>query len=506
MLVDWRRSEAAQGVARKLAWLNPDRLIPDLGFLRTLIVGTGVGWSVLFVALGLGYELQLYGDGSIFSYAIATEATWPFHWHNISSRIFVHLLTHIPAETYVRLSGDAGGGIAIYGLLFFGAPFLGLAATYAADRSGSRVVFTCACLSTACLCPLVFGCPTEMWVAHSAFWPAVAISHCARRDALGAAAVFVSMLALALTHEGALVLAASILAPLLLRGTASFAFRRAAVAFLAAVAVWAAVRVLLPPDAYFASIVATAAFNFFDVTALAQSPMLVLVGAVAAYLALAASGRSIAPCRSRVLAVPIVVAGLAVYWVWFDNSIHAENRYQFRTALFIATPLLGMVAAVLSQSAPDGYGPCPSRLAYLQALIKKYAPSRAAAGAIIIIALVHAVETAKYVSSWTDYKAAVRALATGSLSDPQLGDSSFVSADRMSRDRQALSWFSTTPYLSVLVAPRFQPSRLVVDPNAGYYWLSCETAAANHQGNGSIPRASRRLVRIYSCLHRPPSG
>jgi hypothetical protein len=117
---------------------------------------------------------------------------------------------------------------------------------------------------------------------------------------------------------------------------------------------------------------------------------------------------------------------------------------------------------------------------------------------------VHAVETAKYVSAWTEYKAAVRALAMGSASDPQLGDPVFVSADRIGERLNLLSWFSTTPYLSVLVAARHQPRRLVVDPNGGYYWLSCETAAESHQGDRSIPRESRRLVRAYSCLHRPP--
>ena len=277
MAVSSRRLEAARGVAHQTTWLNW-----DLGFLRTLVRGAGIGWSVLFVAVGLAYELQLYGDGSIFAYAIATGETWAFHWHNIPNRLFVHLLTHVPAETYVRLTGDAGGAIAIYGLLFFGAPLMGLAATYAADRSEGRVIFTFACLSTACLCPLVLGCPTETWIAHSAFWPAVAILHFARCDALGTGAVFLALLALAFSHEAGLVLAASILAPLLLRGPGSFAFLRAAAAFLVVLGVWVAVRVLLPPDAYYASIVGRAAFLFIDVAALAQNPMLLLVAAVAA--------------------------------------------------------------------------------------------------------------------------------------------------------------------------------------------------------------------------------
>jgi hypothetical protein len=497
MVANSRRLEAAPGVEWEKDW--------DMIFLRTLARGAGIGWSVLFVVVGLGYKLQLYGDGSIFSYAIATGETWAFHWHNIPGRLFVHLLTHVPAETYVRLSGDAGGGIVIYGFLFFAAPLLGLAVTYAADRSHSRVIFTIACLSTACLDPLVFGCPTEMWIAHSAFWPAVAITHFARRGALGTAAVFLSLLALAFTHEGGLVLAASILAPLLLRGLGSLAFLRAAAAFLVALGVWAAVKVLVPPDAYYADIIGRAVLTFIDVAALVHNPLLLLVAAVAAYVALVPALGWIAPARSHVVSVLIVVAGLAIYWWSFDGSIHAENRYAFRIAVFGATALLGLVTGLLVDSAGRSSDAYPQSLAYLQALDRRYALSRAAAGALILIALVHAVETEKFVSAWTGYKAAVRTLAMGSLSDPQLGDPNFVSSARIREDLQALSWFSTTPYLSVLLAPSFQPRRLVVDPYGAYYWLSCETAAASHAGNGSLPRESRRLVRVYSCLHRPLS-
>jgi hypothetical protein len=91
----------------------------------------------------------------------------------------------------------------------------------------------------------------------------------------------------------------------------------------------------------------------------------------------------------------------------------------------------------------------------------------------------------------------------GRAADPQLGDARFVSADRIGTRLNLLSWFSTTPYLSVLVAPGHQPRRLVVDPNGGYYWLACETAAASLAGIRALPQESRRLVRVYSCLHRP---
>ena len=44
--------------------------------LRRLAVTLGLGWSALFVLVGVGFRLQLYGDGSIFSYSVAVRDGW----------------------------------------------------------------------------------------------------------------------------------------------------------------------------------------------------------------------------------------------------------------------------------------------------------------------------------------------------------------------------------------------------------------------------------------------
>jgi len=116
--------------------------------------------------------------------------------------------------------------------------------------------------------------------------------------------------------------------------------------------------------------------------------------------------------------------------------------------------------------------------------------------------LVHTVETAKFVAAWMNYLAAVRGLATGVASDPALGDSRFVSSQRIRADLNRLGWSSTTHFLSVLVAPGFAPTRLVLDPNANYFWLSCKTATANREADRVVPADSRELVRVHACMHR----
>ena len=113
----------------------------------------------------------------------------------------------------------------------------------------------------------------------------------------------------------------------------------------------------------------------------------------------------------------------------------------------------------------------------------------------------HVVQTAKFVTDWTSYKSAIRALALGGASDPVLGDPRFVSSQRILPELNRLSWYSTVEYLSIIDSD-FKPERIVVDPTGNYFWLSCKTATENAKAVRSVPIPVRDLVRIYSCLHR----
>jgi hypothetical protein len=479
-------------------WPAPARSDSDL--LRTIIVAAGIGWSVLFVVIGLRYELQLYGDGAMFSYSVAVQDVWAFHWHNISGRLTSYLLSLAPAEVFVALTGNADGGIVVYGLLFFVMPLLGLLATFAADRSADRIVFSFACCSTAALGPLVFGFPTEMWMAHALFWPALAVGHYARRGMGGNALVFATLLALIFAHEGAFVLAAAIVATLALRGMRDTAFLRAAGALVAVMAIWAAVKVIFPPGPYFADVYVRAALGFFDIGILHDDLLKLLFAVIAGYGIVVLILARIAPARASISAAVIVAMALTLYWLWFDHALHASNRYYMRTALVIAAPVLGGLAAVYALNADDWLRLAKPLLTRGMAVIARV-PARMIAGVFLLVMLVHAVETAKYVSAWTNYKAAVRELATGATSDTALGDARFVSSARIGADLNRLSWFSTTPYLSIVVA-NFAPTRLVIDPTSNYFWLSCTTATKNFDAERAVPRETRALVRTYACLHR----
>lgn len=470
--------------------------------LRRLMIAAGIGASILFIVVGLWSELQMFGDGSIFSYAVAAQDGWSFHWHNISGRLFTYVFAYPLAEAVVALTGSAKAGIAAYGLLFFSAQLLGLLVTLATDRTTGRVIFAFACLSTACLCPLVYGAPTEMWMAHAVFWPTLAACLCAPAGRRGAAAVVIAMLALVFTHEGAVVLAAAILFALFLRGRRDPIFVRALGAFIAVMMVWLIVKSTLRPDDYIAAVLAAAAYRFIDIRNLAQPAFLCLIGALAVYGVLVLLLRRASPARAHIYAAFCCAIGLALYWIVFDRWLLTEARYDLRTVLLIMIPVFGVLAAVGAMNDQARRNSPFPPLAPLADTIERWLNPQIIAGAILLTMLVHAVETAKFVGAWIEYKAAVRALATGTQSDPALGNPLFVSSQRISAGLNRLSWNSTTPYLSVLVAPGLAPTRLVVDPSAGYFWLSCDTATKSEQTSTAIPAAARRLIRIHACLHR----
>lgn len=453
----------------------------------------GLLWAVAFVVIGLAADLQLYADGSFFSYAVADRASWGFHWHNIAQRATPHLLTHLPAEAYVALTGEGRAGIAIYGALFFATPLAGLALTWALDTTPARIHFTFAGLSTALLAPLVFGFPTELWLSLALLWPAMASLHSPRSWPWPVPLML--LLALAFTHEGGVLLAVVAVGLLALRGLPDAGLRRALLLLAITLAVWLTVKILLPPDDYFASAYGRSAVGFLDLSALMSPVILLLCGAAAALVLLSIGLARAGAGHPATVAAIVVAAGLIACWLLLDLPVHAAERYTVRTVMLGGLVAFAIAAALLATDSP----PWPSKIFSPET----WTPfARPAMAALTLVSLVHFAETARFVAAWERYKQALRALGSSEISDPRLGDSRFASAERLGERLNRLSWYSTTHYLSILLAPDWLPKRLVVDPDAGYYWLSCAMATAGEARPSALPKESRRLVRVLSCKHR----
>ena len=271
--------------------------------------------------------------------------------------------------------------------------------------------------------------------------------------------------------------------------------------------IWLIVKLMLRPDDYFAPVLAAAAFRFIDINNLKDPAFLLLCSALAGYGIAVVLLRRVSPTNAPIYAVIGCAAALAVYWVWFDTSLLAEARYKLRTTLLIATPVFGVFAA-LHATQPGARRKSQAWAELAEAIRRNTAP-KVIAGAVLLTMLVHAVEVSKFVVGWTHYKAAIRSLATGTSSDSEFGDTRFVSSQRVGAQLSRLSWNSTTPYLSVLVAPGFRPGHLVVDPVANYFWLSCEAATRSefhqHRHSGGKPRTCSK-VRVPAPLAPPAAA
>ncbi len=459
--------------------------------LRTLVVRAAATFAILSPVVGLAAGLAMYGDGSIFAYSVAARDAWAFHWHNISGRVFGYLALYLPADAVVALTGSARAGIAAYGTLLFASPAASLAATHALDASPNRTVFAFACASSACLLPFCYGFPTEMATAHALFWPTLALALDPRSGFGRVAGLYALFQSLVLAHEGGVVLAAcAALASLVA------APRRGFGAFVAAMIVWGIVKAVLPPDAHIAGVLGAAAYKFVDPANLTDPAVLLAAGVLGGFAVLRL-------LIGRPVPAALFAAGAAaIWWIFFDDALLAEKRYSLRILLLIGTPLFGLFATLFAcdtiRLAQLPFGPL--------AVVLRALAARLDAGVLVpalaLLLLVHTVETSKFVVGWREYKVAVRALATGSAADAELGDARFVSAARIDPGVLRFAWNSTTPYLSILLAPDFAPERLVVDPAAGYFWLSCEIATRNARAENPLPEAARELIRVHACLNR----
>jgi hypothetical protein len=464
--------------------------------LARLVAALALLWCAAFPLVGLAFRLQTFADAGLFAYAVAAGESWSFHWRNISGRAFAWAWASAPAEAWGRLTGDPEAAVALYGALWFAAPAVGLAATLAADRSAGRAFTLWACAATALVLPLLFGFPTELWVAHAAFWPALALLH-APGGGWRSAATLAALLALVLSHEGGVVWGAVAVGTLALRPAPLPGLLRGAGLLALALAPWAALKRAIRPEPYVAEVLERNAANFLDLTSLLAPVVLLCAAALALYAAVFLWGLRRGAVRPAGTALAATAAALALWWLALDGALHGWDRYYLRTLLLGVTPAAAIAAALHATGAAGRFAASRPRLAQAGPAL-----AQAAMGAALALSLIHAVETAKFVRAWSAYVAQVRALAMGQASDPALGDPAFVSAARIATDHDRLGWHSTTPFLSALSAPGMAPRRLVVDPAAAYFWFPCAAAEASRDRPGPAPQATRDLVARYACGRR----
>ena len=172
-----------------------------------------------------------------------------------------------------------------------------------------------------------------------------------------------------------------------------------------------------------------------------------------------------------------------------------------RTILTLGTLAFGVLAVLFAGAADQRTAGDNPYLAQVRALLFRRFVLASLTGAFLCATCINLVETGKFLNAWGNYKQGLTAIASGVQADPILGDPRFVSSRRLPADVNKLAWFSTTPFLGIILSD-FHPRRLPIDPSGNYFWLACSTATQNAEAQLAVAADARDLVKIYSCLHR----
>ena len=196
------------------------------------------------------------------------------------------------------------------------------------------------------------------------------------------------------------------------------------------------------------------------------------------------------------LSFGIALAALAAYWLFGSHELHADDRYYLRTVVIAATPALAILA--IGSAFAGRLHRAPEIVCSFPRSFFLACGARAFAAALLLVLVVHGAETARFAAGWRDHLSMFSRLVT------EPSRTRFVELDPEKPEYDELPWFSTLPYLSVLVAPDFKPARLAIDPKSDYFWISCATAneSVRKAGPHGIPKQSREMIRDYTCQRR----
>lgn len=453
------------------------------------ILAAGLFAALAMAVVGPLFGLYRYADGSIFTYGVAAGEGWAFHFRNIAHRAVIYVIAQVPGEAVGHLTGSLRAATLTYGVVFFSLPLISLGLTFALDRTEGKIVTVGASVSTVAVLPLVFGFPTEMWASHAIVWPLYALV----ARPLSPVPVLIGQTLLSLTHEAGVIFGGVIvLVGVLFLPTARRVVVLAAT-YLVAIGLWYAVRKMVVPDPYLAEVLTRNAWNLFEFYRLLIPITALGLVALIGVPVLAILSRSGLGARAPFLTAGGLAALMAVWWLGFDTSLHAETRYSMRAAILGLVPIMLFATALILRANETGRG---------GSLATPFA-RHVVLATLALIALIHAVEAGKFAKTWVGYERAVKALALSEAADPALGDPAFISTDRLDRATDIVSWNSTTPYLSVLLSAEAGQKRLVVDPRTGYFWLPCALAERHAAASSTVPEFGRSMIARYSCQHRP---
>ncbi len=132
------------------------------------------------------------------------------------------------------------------------------------------------------------------------------------------------LVALILTHLGAVIFVVAILMTLFLRRSKEMAWWIAAF-LVAGFAVRVGVKLAFKPDAYITGILWRAAINVFNPTYIINDLLRLFAALAAIYGCVFLALRRATPSHAHLFAAALAAAVLTAYWMFFDHALHART-------------------------------------------------------------------------------------------------------------------------------------------------------------------------------------
>jgi len=478
---------------RRLSGIISSFAVTESHFIKLATIAVLICQTVLTLSAAYN-RTMLFADGAYFNFVIAAGNPWGMHWNYFVSRLTVYLATVLPTAFIYEAFGLSGSDLAkLYSFEFDFVVLIQyvILAIIAWKRFPGLLLFPVIAFSFAV--GLGYGFPSEMIIASSFFWICMFSLTFAKVPFM---LLSISFVALVFSHELSIFGAILILLYTYTRSRNlewSNTNRRVATAFylvgFLAIAVWIYLKFTGHSPGGASNVI-----YILDPRRIFNNPTLWVLALVS--LACYIYARYVKPsCTSLDVLAAAIISGLLtlICGNWFD---FLQGRYDSARTL-MALSMIGLGSLFVAGHA--------FRMSMSPALLQPACRSGLKLGLSAALA-VNIAASACFISQWTTVRLQIEAITNQKGLSPE---DRFISVDTLQIDNptaaamlKKVGYAWTLPFLSIMLAPGFEPARIIVDYADMYY--TCHSERLSSGKTSQIPASTIEGLKRYACSQEPP--
>jgi hypothetical protein len=497
---------AAQGAALQSTLLP--KAFHSLAFFW-LTLGVSIAYATVYVAT----DLNLFYDGGLFSFLVATGRPWDLFWCNFPARFANLLLTVFPARLFGDVTGSGSGAVLVYAILYSCWPTLGVLATRFLDSTADKH-FSAYCNVATLTTPFyTFGFPTEIWILFGLFWPLLCCFACTQQSFLRLGAALVLLPLFLFTHETA-ILFLPILAWVAISSCHGWQRVTLLTAIVVVAAGWIAVKALVP---------LCFPWRASPLWLLIDRP---LINMVSVGIAVAMTGWLVTLVLARItrlgddaatyLPLAAGAAVLVLYLYLTADWMHGLSRYPARVLVVLQTFALACICVglfvIASKHQPGAGWASKAMMNALARLGPRIGPRIGPSIRLGLVAFVgisvvaHGYAALPFVGAWIALNRELDQIVTNGAPVPAgfalatLADGRVTIVTGADAPTRAFRLASGSIAAHVIMrAPGFETKRLLVPGRESAIQHDCEYGKSIERAPGAIGPSSATLSRLLLC-------